>query len=144
MGVFDTIISFCASRITLQQLFQFSKLFKRFLCKNSSIDEMMKRYDASIKSTDAEDESALITEALFKKTRIPATFEQFESEYFAQKIEGYDAEKNYLFLGCENKYDLCHKMYPFWSGSIIVDIYKFMESTEQIQGNYVLKEAEFG
>ena len=35
-------------------------------------------------------------------------------------------------------------MYPFWGGSIIKDIYSFMESTEQIQGNYELKEAEFG
>merc|ERR1712130_957346 len=45
------------------------------------------------------------------------------------------AEINYLFLGCENKYDLCYKIYPFWSGSIIADIYSFMESTEQIQVN---------
>ena len=119
--VFDTIISFCASRITLQQLFQFSKLFKRFLCKHSIIDEMMKEYDESIKSTT----DNAVTENLFKKTRIPATFEQFVAEYFnSEHMDGWDAETNYLFLGCENKYDLCHKIYPFWSASIIVDIYK--------------------
>merc|ERR1712154_138284 len=29
-GVFDTILSFCSERITLQQLFKFSKLFSQF------------------------------------------------------------------------------------------------------------------
>ena len=56
----------------------------------------------------------------------------------------FNSEIAYLYDGCENKYDLCHKIYPFWSGSIITDIYSFMESTEQIQGHYELKEAEFG
>merc|ERR1712228_820611 len=140
--VFDTIISFCASRITLQQLFQFSKLFKRFLSRNEKIHEMMKKYDESIKTTNIDN---AITEALFKKKRIPNTFELFVAEYFdSANTQGWDAETNYLFLGCENQYDLCHKIYPFWSGSSIIDIYKFMESTEQIQGNYVIKEAEFG
>merc|ERR1712154_357014 len=36
------------------------------------------------------------------------------------------------------------RMFPFWGGSFINDIHNFMESTEQIQGIYELKCAEFG
>merc|ERR1712130_939733 len=44
----------------------------------------------------------------------------------------------------ENVHDLSNRIYPFWSGQFIKDIYDFMGSTEQIQGNYELKCAEFG
>merc|ERR1711971_49606 len=96
-------------------------------------------------------------EVNMKRKKIPVSQEKFEAEYFPwdgreQKgsrhkkdpIHDWEAEVNYLFTGCENRFDLCHKMYPFWSMGMIKDIYSFMESTEQIQGNYELKDVEFG
>merc|ERR1712130_465887 len=110
----------------------------RFLRKNKTINGMLKQYEKIINGENQGKNKIMVL--------IPAKFDKFVKEYFVSKkeIAGFEAEVEYLFLGCENKYDLCHKMYPFWSGSIIADIYSFMESTEQIQGNYELKEAEFG
>eukprot|EP01084_Bolivina_argentea_P313577 543028_1 len=143
--VFDTVLSFCAGRITLQQLFTFSKHFRKFLVENHKINTMLKEYKKIITSSDV---GNISREASMKRHRISPKIESFRAEYFSDlaggDLEWWDAEIDYLFLGCENRYDLCHKIYPFWSGTILQDIYSFMESTEQIQGNYELKEAEFG
>ena len=103
---------------------------------------MLRSYTEIINSTDHRVDGM---EMAMKQQLMPLGIKEFRDEYFGEYWkDGWDAEVNYLFLGCENRYDLCYKIYPFWSGSIIKDIYNFMESTEQIQGNYELKEAEFG
>ena len=145
--VYDTVLSFCSGRITLQQLFQFSRLFLAFLKKNTKIDKKMKQYHkivstASGVSTEANN---FLRHKQMKKKKIGSDFDKFKKDYFEEFWDDtFEAEVQWLYTGCENELDLCHKMYPFWSGSIIEDIYSFMESTEQIQGNYELKEAEFG
>jgi len=139
--VFDTVLSFCSGRITLQQLFSFSKQFRKYLKDIPMVDDMMKKFD-SIALVDASQAKSL--ESQMKHHRIPAKLHDFKTQYFAGSSEVWDAEIHWLFEGCENEYDLCYKMYPFWSASIIKDIYNFMESTEQIQGDYELKLAEFG
>eukprot|EP01084_Bolivina_argentea_P194766 334238_1 len=151
--VFDTTLSFCAERITLQQLFLFSKRFRTFLRKNDTVNEMLCQYDKIINEHSTESkrrfsESELLetrVEIKMKQRKIPLYFEGFKREYFGDvEVKQYNEEVNYLFLRCENVYDLCHRIYPFWSGSLNQDIMIFMESTEQIQGNYELKKEEFG
>eukprot|EP01083_Nonionella_stella_P180070 641139_1 len=149
--VFDTMLSFCNARVTLQQLFSFSNMFKDFFTENGVVNAMMQQYDLMVKHSASL--NTLSEEQKLRRVRIPQTIEEFKEVYFEGTLaphpetgkpdNTWDAEITWLFLGTENKYDLCHKIYPFWSGSIISDIYSFMESTEQIQGNYELKEAEF-
>ena len=147
--VFDTILSFSSKRITLQQLFAFARQFKAFL-KNKGlkkINKMMVKYDNNIKDNQAVDFDEL------RKTRIPNNFEIFKNEYFSGfkdnkkgKLKDYLAEIEWLHLETETAYDLCRRIYPFWGSvnNFIHSIYNFMESTEQIQGIYELKCAEFG
>ena len=56
----------------------------------------------------------------------------------------FNAEIEWLFQDIQNEHDLYKRIYPFWSQQFTQKMLNFMESTEQIQGNYELKEAEFG
>merc|ERR1712228_1014695 len=74
----------------------------------------------------------------------------FRQRYFgsfkgtkSMKLSDFSAEIEWLYEDTENVYDFCQRLHPFYSGQFIKDIYDFMESTEQIQGHYELKCAEF-
>merc|ERR1719203_1794452 len=60
------------------------------------------------------------------------------------KLAHFCAEIEWLYEDTETVYDFCQRLLPFYCGEFIADIYDFMESTEQIQGDYELKCAEFG
>eukprot|EP00485_Elphidium_margaritaceum_P015088 CAMPEP_0202731060 /NCGR_PEP_ID=MMETSP1385-20130828/186951_1 /ASSEMBLY_ACC=CAM_ASM_000861 /TAXON_ID=933848 /ORGANISM="Elphidium margaritaceum" /LENGTH=2462 /DNA_ID=CAMNT_0049397343 /DNA_START=90 /DNA_END=7479 /DNA_ORIENTATION=- len=173
-AVFDSVLSFCSGRITLQQLFSFSKQFMKYLRDTKEINILMQKYQKILgnKNTKQAELKAM------KAQRIPLTFAKFKADFFpvqsssalvnargantgeshvyqalqqharptlhTDTSEPWDAEIHWLFDGCENEYDLCQKIHPFWSTSIIKDLYDFMESTKQIQGDYELKLAEFG
>merc|ERR1719499_1009451 len=80
--------------------------------------------------------------------KLPTEFEKFKKTYFGDLDEkqagSFLPEVRWLFENIEYVQDLCKRIYPFWGGRFISSIYNFMESTEQIQGNYELKCAEFG
>eukprot|EP01084_Bolivina_argentea_P123568 218973_1 len=181
---FNTILSFCGSRLTLQQLLQFSYIFKRSLEKYPKIRRLMRLYhkiyhccgentmiepSLSELKTFCSKYGLLLTPAeksktpkpkneyveLLKDTKIHSvmTEEKFKDIYFktdelisfkeVKEDNDLTAEISWLYL-CENEYDLCYRLYPFWSDSLKKDILNFMESSTQIHGNYELKENEFG
>jgi len=80
--------------------------------------------------------------------KLPSDFGEFKVKYFGKFDEtgagSFLPEVRWLFENIEYVQDLCKRIYPFWGGRFISGIYNFMESTEQIQGNYELKCAEFG
>jgi len=152
LNIFDSMLSFNAKRITLQQLFSWTREFRVFL-RNTKLNDLMNQYEDVIRLDG--DEWATVTqgaEQIGKMSsmikRLPPTFEEFADEYLsvlkAKYSKDFLPEMRWLFEGVEVIRDLCKRMYPFWSGMFINSIYNFMESTEQIQGNYELKCAEFG
>eukprot|EP01083_Nonionella_stella_P213062 768781_1 len=121
--VFDTVLSFNARRITLQQLYEFAHKLGTFLNGNAKINRMMKRYIGN--STEE-------IEAL-KKRRIKKKIDDLE---FWRELE-------WIYQNTQTLHDLCRRVYPFWSYKFI-EIFDFIETTKQIDGLYELKWAEFG
>ena len=121
--------------------------------RHGVLNDLMQEYEDVIKVDD--NEWATVTQGAERLERIhsmaqrlPLTFEEFETKYFGNIKQKYSSdfkpEMRWLFENVEFVQDLCKRMYPFWSGMFLNSIYNFMESTEQIQGNYELKCAEFG
>ena len=153
-GYFDGVnrLSFNAKRLTLQQLFEWARHFRRFLLKGP-INTTMKEYTAILTTEDGGWTSASLGADKIAKIqkfneKLPTEFEKFKKTYFGDLDEkqagSFLPEVRWLFENIEYVQDLCKRIYPFWGGRFISSIYNFMESTEQIQGNYELKCAEFG
>ena len=146
--VFDTIISFNSRRLTLQQLFDFAKEFREFLKRIVKINQLMGHYGDGVTIS----KKYGIDRVSLKKNLIKQNnLKSFKKNYFHLgknshdiKLRDFNAEIEWLYLDLHNEYDFCQRVYPFWSSQFIDDIYHFMESTEQIQGVYELKCAEFG
>eukprot|EP01084_Bolivina_argentea_P088538 159858_1 len=214
--VFDSILSFCGQRLTLQQLLKFAKQFARFLKNhaNRPLENIMCQYeDMKQKYTDIlelydditcewktlslnrkkldemksnkTDTSGIENDIVKCKMRrnekekeIPILLDErkkikkrlkdrklqsipveggrpikikskkdFVMRYFrieenSDVSNEFRAELSWLYMECENEYDLCHKIYPFWSGSLRQDVITFMDSSKEIKGNYQLKSGE--
>ena len=137
--VFSTALSFNSRRITLQQWFRFARSFCKFLGGNKAIKTVMRKYLLVWNESDMNEVKRI------KEELKNSSFADKKKKYFGhiENKEEYRAEINWLFHQTENLYELCHKMYPFWSGKILKEIYYFLESTEQIEGIYELKATEF-
>eukprot|EP01083_Nonionella_stella_P161426 528743_1 len=170
LDVFDTILSFNSRRVTLQQLFGFARQFRTFLKLNKPVNDLMKTYQSLVLADEIEkrqSSGAIINVEIstpttpppgtaqslqdLKNERIPSNFNDFKEKYFGSfedrkrmSLKDFIAEIEWLYENTENEYVLCQRIYPFWGHKFINDIYSFMESTEQIQGIYELKAAEFG
>ena len=151
--VFDTVLSFNSDRITLQQLFQFSLDICLLLKRNKKIKKLLKTYQ---KIVDGLDEYGSFENKL-KDDTLNRNFDEFFKEYFENKKQikykeskksvdpnNFIAELKWFHETSKTKLDLCKRMHPFSNGKILKDICAFLESTEQIQGIYELKAAEFG
>eukprot|EP01083_Nonionella_stella_P181468 650230_1 len=89
--VFDTVLSFNARRITLQQLYEFAHKLGTFLNGNAKINRMMKRYIGN--STEE-------IEAL-KKRRIKKKIDDLE---FWRELE-------WIYQNTQTQHDLCQRVY---------------------------------
>ena len=140
LRVFDTILSFNADVITLQQMFDFSVKFAYFLKQKSNINKLMRQYE---KHQDKyQDEDTLKRKHPEYATKNWTDFNDFKEKYIDNK--DFEAEILWLYDHSTSKLDLCNKLNLFWpGGQMVLLIHRFMQNTAEVTGIYTLRAEEF-
>eukprot|EP01083_Nonionella_stella_P288354 981227_1 len=163
---FNTVLSFSRESITIQQLYQFSVKFARFLKDNAAIKDIMKQYhDEKESQKRAERDKCSMSQVSGSMTwlnkRLPnkdIDDEQmskdkkkimFKTDYFGQNPSKFDVAIGWLYDTAETNADLCNNINIFWSvrsssvNNMILKIYDFMQNAQHVDGSYILNPEQF-
>eukprot|EP01083_Nonionella_stella_P180613 644489_1 len=163
---FNTVLSFSRESITIQQLYQFSVKFARFLKDNAAIKDIMKQYHDEKESQKRPDQqnqcslsdvtssmawlhgSKLLNKDDHKMTK-EDKFTRFKTEYFPAVPSKFDMAVAWLYDTAETNADLCNNINIFWSvrsssvNNMILKIYDFMQNAQHVDGSYILNPEQF-
>ena len=118
------MLTFNSRRITIQQLFEWSRKFKEFLCRGD-INKLMIIYDEAVDEDDIgwsptiralqleplEQRSSKLKETESMQQALPSNFEGFKDKYFQEKYhEDFLSEMQWLFENVEMVEDLCKRI----------------------------------